>query len=404
MPLPSPYRNPGRWRAVVFQQEVRHGTAGCLLSVVLLAPLLVRDVGVGGVAVGVVVYSCILVPALTNYYSFPRLVIRLARALYNGWNKNGSALYTGLATSLGSAVCWAAFWTEYLVRQFLRYLLRAIFMPLIFVFGCVLPLLHNVYLAFDGFRTTSNQVVFFLMVQQLVTPLAHLTALYFLLFYTVLHYLHKSLFTRQWARTMQTTEMRDLMRLTAWYMAVRLGKGVAMSFVLVMFTLQFNHVESDLVYIVVTFIYFVVSQRRWTGNERIVSWSRALDIEVLEEEEEFWVPVFMRGSTVVASLCVTVPLALSSPWLVMMAAYTNLLVPGLLLRGEYLAHISRQSVLITKCRRATPQEIELNSTCPVCLEELRQARLTPCRHLYHAACLRKCLTLSPLCPLCKQTI
>ncbi|XP_042203778.1 protein TRC8 homolog isoform X2 [Homarus americanus] len=315
-----------------------------------------------------------------------------------------SALYTGLATSLGSAVCWAAFWTEYLVRQFLRYLLRAIFMPLIFVFGCVLPLLHNVYLAFDGFRTTSNQVVFFLMVQQLVTPLAHLTALYFLLFYTVLHYLHKSLFTRQWARTMQTTEMRDLMRLTAWYMAVRLGKGVAMSFVLVMFTLQFNHVESDLVYIVVTFIYFVVSQRRWTGNERIVSWSRALDIEVLEEEEEFWVPVFMRGSTVVASLCVTVPLALSSPWLVMMAAYTNLLVPGLLLRGEYLAHISRQSVLITKCRRATPQEIELNSTCPVCLEELRQARLTPCRHLYHAACLRKCLTLSPLCPLCKQTI
>lgn len=39
-----------------------------------------------------------------------------------------------------------------------------------------------------------RQVVFFLMMQEVVTPWAHLTALYFLLFYTVLHYIHRALF------------------------------------------------------------------------------------------------------------------------------------------------------------------------------------------------------------------
>lgn len=147
MPLPSPYRNPGRWRAVVFQQEVRHGTAGearvryvipakfvniatvlavlnkvsvvcsdtgaaaserawaggnrgaflcsdvfpagCLLSLVLLAPLLVPEWGVGRVLAGVLLYSCLLVPAVTNYFSISRLLLRLARALIHGWNKGG---------------------------------------------------------------------------------------------------------------------------------------------------------------------------------------------------------------------------------------------------------------------------------------------------------------------------
>ncbi|XP_045612252.2 uncharacterized protein [Procambarus clarkii] len=403
MPLPSPYRNPGRWRAVVFQQEVRHGTAGCLLSLVLLAPLLVPEWGVGRVLAGVLLYSCLLVPAVTNYFSISRLLLRLARALIHGWNKGGSALHTGLAASLGYVVSWAAHWMQNTFRQFLYCLLNALALPFIILY-CVLRLLHRVYLTFDGFRITSNQVVFFLLLQQLVTPLAHLTALYFLLFYTVLHYLHKALFTRRWSGALHATEVRDLIRLTAWYMVVRLGKGVAMSFVLVMFTLQFNHVEADLVYIVTTFLYFVVTQRKWTGNERIVMWIRTLEMEFLEEEEEFWVPMLLRGVPVAASVCVAAPLTVSCPGLVLVAVYTNLLVPGLLLRAEYLAHEARDGVVTSKCRRATAEEIAHNSTCPVCLEEVRQGRVTPCRHLYHAACLRRCLALSPLCPLCKQTI
>nr|XP_053655330.1 E3 ubiquitin-protein ligase HRD1-like isoform X1 [Cherax quadricarinatus]XP_053655331.1 E3 ubiquitin-protein ligase HRD1-like isoform X1 [Cherax quadricarinatus] len=403
MPLPSPYRNPGRWRAVVFQQEVRHGTAGCLLSVVLLAPLLVPEWGVAPVGALVLVYSCVLVPAVTNYYSFSRLLIRLARALIHGWNKGRSAVHTGLVASLGWVVVWVAHWTQVFLWHVLSMVVRALVVPLVVV-GCILQLLHRLYLTFHGPRTTSNQVVFFLLVQQLVTPQAYLTALYFLLFYTILHYLHKALFTRHWVQTQQAREAQDLLRLMAWYITVRLGKGVAMSFVLVMFTLQFSHVEPDLVYIASTFIYFVITQRKWTGNERIVSWCRALQVGLLEEEEEFWVPLLLRWLPVAASLCVGALVVPSWPLLVVVAAYTNLLVPGILLADEYLAHQARYSVLTTRCRRATPQEVAEDSMCPVCLDQVRQGRVTPCGHLYHASCLRKCLLLSPLCPLCKQTI
>nr|XP_053655332.1 uncharacterized protein LOC128704268 isoform X2 [Cherax quadricarinatus] len=366
MPLPSPYRNPGRWRAVVFQQEVRHGTAGCLLSVVLLAPLLVPEWGVAPVGALVLVYSCVLVPAVTNYYSFSRLLIRLARALIHGWNKGRSAVHTGLVASLGWVVVWVAHWTQVFLWHVLSMVVRALVVPLVVV-GCILQLLHRLYLTFHGPRTTSNQ-------------------------------------TRHWVQTQQAREAQDLLRLMAWYITVRLGKGVAMSFVLVMFTLQFSHVEPDLVYIASTFIYFVITQRKWTGNERIVSWCRALQVGLLEEEEEFWVPLLLRWLPVAASLCVGALVVPSWPLLVVVAAYTNLLVPGILLADEYLAHQARYSVLTTRCRRATPQEVAEDSMCPVCLDQVRQGRVTPCGHLYHASCLRKCLLLSPLCPLCKQTI
>ncbi|XP_071552501.1 uncharacterized protein [Panulirus ornatus] len=369
MPLPSPYRNPGRWRAVVFQREVRHGTAGCLLSLVLLAPLLVRTWGLGRVVAAVLLYSCLLVPALTNYFSASRLFLRLLRSIQNVASPPRSTFYTSLTVSLGSAVSRAAYWVGAFVRQVLRCLLKAITMPFVFIFGCVVPVLHAVYLAFDGFRITSNQ-------------------------------------TRQWVRLVETTRLReDVARLTAWYVAARLGKGVAMSFVLVMFTLQFNHVEPDLLYMAVTFLYFVITQRKWTGNERIVSFIRALRLDLLEEEEEFWVPLLLRGVPLAASACTAVLLAAaSSPRLVVVAAYTNLLVPGQLLRQEYMTHATQHIVLSTKCSRATPQEASSHSPCPVCLEDLRQARVTPCGHYYHVACLRRCLLMSPLCPLCKQVI
>lgn len=64
----------------------------------------------------------------------------------------------------------------------------------------------------------------------------------------------------------QVGQSRDLARLAVWYIATRLGKGVAMSFVLVMFTLQFSHVEPDLTFISITFTYFVLTQHKWTGQ------------------------------------------------------------------------------------------------------------------------------------------
>ncbi|XP_047476641.1 uncharacterized protein LOC125030567 isoform X3 [Penaeus chinensis] len=363
MPLDSPYRNPGRWRAVANHQENRHGTAGCLLSLVLLAPLLTPACGVGVVLVAVLIYSCVVVPALANYYSFSRLLLRSIKFLGHGGGSLGSGLYTGLASKLAQALTAACHYAAGVLRVTLQCLLLVLLLPFTFVRTFV-PLVHNFYLSFEAFRVTSNQ-------------------------------------RRQWGQTLNSTNLRDFLRLTAWYMAVRLGKGVALSFILVMFTVEFRHGEPQLSYIAATFVYFSITQHKWTGNERVVAWLRSLSLEFFEEEEELWVPLSFKAGTVLASVAVAAPLASTWPTLCAVAAYTNVLAPVILLRAQFE---TQHQTILNKYRRATKEEISAHSTCPVCLETLKVARATPCNHLYHATCLRRCLELSPLCPMCKQTI
>ena len=60
--------------------------------------------------------------------------------------------------------------------------------------------------------------------------------------------------------------MREFLKLTTWFIAVRLGKGVVMAFVLIMFTAQFNHIQPDITYIALTFTYFLITQKKWSGQ------------------------------------------------------------------------------------------------------------------------------------------
>lgn len=54
---------------------------------------------------------------------------------------------------------------------------------------------------------------------------------------------------------------------------------------------------------------------------------------------------------------------------------------------------------------ASPDEIDLHGdVCPICLEELTVARVTPCRHFFHNQCLRKWLKVQNKCPMCHSNI
>ncbi|KAG0726906.1 RING finger protein 145 [Chionoecetes opilio] len=384
------YRNPGRWRAVVFRQEVRHGTAGCLLSLVLLAPLLVREWGLTPVVVGIVFYSSVVVPALTGYFSFTKLLFRIYRTtvvflLSLPASANGHARLSEWAASVGGWAVRVARGAMVGVRFMLVGLVRAcVVLPLTLGVGVAL-VFHHTYMTLHGARITASQ--------ELVTPWAHLTSLYFVLFYTVLLYIYRALFGRPvtWLGT-ECGKWRPV------------GKGWAISFGVGLFTFQCSSYRPNLTFIAVTFPYFMLTQHRWSGEEGIVRWIRALRLPLLEEEEAFWVPLGAHTLPIAASLVVGVMVVPVRPWLVFVAAYTNLIVPGLLMARKVAGRDSPHAAVITTCRRATPEELEEHPTCPVCLEELRQARVTPCLHLYHAACLASCLAHSSLCPLCKQPI
>lgn len=46
----------------------------------------------------------------------------------------------------------------------------------------------------------------------------------------------------------------------------------------------------------------------------------------------------------------------------------------------------------------------LGSECPVCLESMWVSRITPCGHIFHSHCLRKCLKVNQSCPCCRATL
>ncbi|XP_076064101.1 uncharacterized protein LOC143038585 isoform X2 [Oratosquilla oratoria] len=400
----TPYRNPGRWRAVVFKQDVRHGTAGGLLSLVLLAPLLTRFYPLPTVVLIVVLYSCVVVPAATNYYSITKVLVRLCRRLWHGGAQAGSLVHSGVLAHFLGALHSFVSWFVRTLALVASSLTSLVLGPPYFVAGVLLPSLHRFYLSTDGFRITSNQVVLFFMAERLFVPEARMTSLYFLLFYTVLAYLQKALCTRRWSPRLSDADMGEVVRVASLYVVTRLGKGVAMTFVIITFTTQVDRGEPDLAYIGVTIVYFVVTQRKWTGDERIVTWVRALALPWMEEEEDFWVPVIAKSLCVAASIALAAPLVLSQPILCAVAAYTNVLAPALLLHEHIEAHLRQNRGSLGNFVFASRQALLDNPTCPICLDAMRVARATPCGHLYHSACLRRCLTLSPLCPMCKRVL
>ncbi|KAB7502060.1 hypothetical protein Anas_01874, partial [Armadillidium nasatum] len=272
------------------------------------------------------------------------------------------------------------FWQLILVpflslKNVIKLLLTTITIP----FMCIWIILYNVhefYTTFEGFRITTNQIAFFMICEKYFSPEARLSSLHFLLFYTVLAYLQRSLVTRQWSQSFYETNIRNFLKLTTWFIAVRLAKGVAMAFVLIIFTMHFNDIEPSLPFLGMTFLYFILTQKKWTGNENIISWIKSLRIDHLEEEEEFWVPFYCR----------VIPIALSGLYiglllvttrhevLCLVTTYTNIISPIILLKISYDEKNATHFGTFILFRRATAKELLENPTCAVCLDSMRTAR------------------------------
>ncbi len=73
------------------------------------------------------------------------------------------------------------------------------------------------------------------------------------------------------------------------------------------------------------------------------------------------------------------------------------------LHGEEMATLQQHWSMLARYRFATQEELdEHDDVCAVCLCPMRFARITPCQHVFHGDCLRRCLQASDLCPLCKR--
>lgn len=160
--------------------------------------------------------------------------------------------------------------------------------------------------------------------------------------------------------------------------------------------------EPKLVYSLITFIYYLCTERIFV--EIFPQLVEALNIDKLENLEHLYVPLFMNVLAIAAGFLVGV--------YSLYVNYSNFILLSLYFM-VYLrvkdAYYNYWELLITERETyssfqvASKKDIEeWDDICAVCLNNMSRARITPCNHLFHPYCLKQCLRNSFYCPLCKQ--
>jgi len=104
-----------------------------------------------------------------------------------------------------------------------------------------------------------------------------------------------------------------------------------------------------------------------------------------------WILVFESGGTIRAVM-------------MLIHAYFNIWCEA---RNGWSTFTKRRTAVekINSLNDATKEEIEKhNDVCAICYQEMLMAKLTRCRHMFHAICLRKWLYMQDNCPMCHEKL
>ena len=84
--------------------------------------------------------------------------------------------------------------------------------------------------------------------------------------------------------------------------------------------------------------------------------------------------------------------------------YVN--IYSVILQLKAILHQRKQVVQFTaNLPDASKEQIkDNNDVCSICLQDMENAKITPCNHFYHEMCLRKWLSTKTDCPLCSEKI
>lgn len=105
----------------------------------------------------------------------------------------------------------------------------------------------------------------------------------------------------------------------------------------------------------------------------------------------FW--IFMFESTGAIRAC-----------MMCLHAYFNIWIEG---KRGWESFLQRQSAeeKINFLQEATKEQLKQNNdVCTICFQSMKSARITKCKHFFHAVCLRKWLNVQDICPLCQTVL
>ncbi|CAM1311473.1 Uncharacterised protein g5700 [Pycnogonum litorale] len=264
----------------------------------------------------------------------------------------------------------------------------------------------------------ANQIMFFTLCDWWFKE-QRVTSLYCLLFYNVMSYLvtyGKDFFTSRgyspYVMISENTSVRHL-AMTATKIVLDLTRAVTFImtgvFMFVVFGIHqgLDNFSPSWTYICVTAIYYLLTEP--PCRIYVHSLFAFLQLDALESMENLWIPVIIYFVTTSVSTCLWISIIYRFPglnkWsLLLLAAYTNVYIGFEATRYFWRRLVTEKSCL-DRYRYATRRELSTcDDVCAVCLQAMRVARVTPCRHLFHSDCLRLCIRQNNTCPMCKQLL
>ncbi|XP_015440224.1 PREDICTED: RING finger protein 145-like [Dufourea novaeangliae] len=275
---------------------------------------------------------------------------------------------------------------------------------------------ETLFLRMNNISTMMNQILFLMMADLMYLPKLDMTYLYTLMFYNVItycvSYIKELVEKEDWSPFITLTERSKIKHLAMsttkivleWTKAVTFI--VTITFMLLVFGLEqgLKNYKPSTFYTVITWLYYSATEKVFV--ETYVSILKFFQMEAFENMEELYVPVILRSFTIGITVSHVFILLPSVSWrFLFVASYVNIYLKLKDLLQKFGPSLERERQFLNRYRRVTPEEIKrFDDVCAVCLCNMAKARMTPCHHLFHADCLRRCLKISDTCPLCKREL
>ncbi|XP_045460881.1 uncharacterized protein LOC123671202 [Harmonia axyridis] len=281
---------------------------------------------------------------------------------------------------------------------------------------------ENVFMKMSNIYNMTTQLVFFLIcdrvllcdVSSKVCPQKKITGLYTLMFYNVIaycvSYIKELIEKEDWSVTVNITQHSNIKHLamSATKIVLEWTKAVTfiitVTFMLLVFGLEqgLKHYHPTAIYTFITWTYYMCTEKVFV--EMFPHLLTLFKLKYFEALEALYAPVILKTYTILLSLFLVIVLVFHGLMrFTVVAFYLTVFLKTKDMVRNCLRSLQREKSVLNQFRDATLEEIEnCDDVCAVCLSPMERARITPCQHMFHAICLRRCLSNSEICPICKR--
>lgn len=264
--------------------------------------------------------------------------------------------------------------------------------------------------------TIINQIVFFTLCDRAIGSDQKINSLYSLMLYNViaycLQYVRDMIEKEDWSPYVTVSEHSNVRHLamSATKIVLEWTKAVTFIITVVFLVLTFSAKEGlenyqpTIMYTIFTLLHYVATEK--TFFEMFPKFLSRLQLEAFESMESLWAPVILKTYTIIISaVFAIVQLMFRNYRLAICGLYINVILCWKDADRSCFQDLKRELELLGQFKDATTKQLAtFDDICSVCLSPMKSAKVTPCQHLFHGDCLRRCLKTRTDCPICKREL